>query len=230
MISLKNVSVLKPGFFHRDPVLLNATATFGARERVGILARPGTGKSSIARMLCGIDQPDSGTIERSGRISWPIGFAGFLHPQLKVGENIEYFARLVGVSASATARFCVDFCRIVDLLDRKMQDMTPTQRALLSYACSLSVDYPSMWIADEVITVGEPHERARCDEILKERLSSGGLILVSRNIRQLGHYCDRHYVLLNCQLLPCDDLVAAQNVLEQFSANAISPVKEFENV
>lgn len=218
MITLQDVSLLTPGFLQRDPILLHADVTFATGERVGILAKPGTGKSSIARMLSGVEEPDGGTITRRGRVSWPIGFAGFLHPFLTVGENIDYFARLVGIDPEETASFCVDFCGTAGLLDLPMQNVSPTQRALLSYACAMAVDYPTTWIADEVITVGEPHDRDRCEKILASRLETGGLIFLSRNIRQLKQYCERFYVLLNCQLVPCDDLVAAQRALDRISA------------
>lgn len=214
MIELRDVSLLKPGFRERTPILLNANITFESGSRVGILAKPGSGKSSIARLLSGVDEPDEGYITRHGRVSWPIGFAGFLHPNLTVGENINFLARLAGVDAAEMAAFCLDFCRTKDLLVTQMQNVPPTQRALLSYACAMAIDYPTTWIADEVITVGETADRDRCDEILASRLESGGLIFLSRNMRQLKQYCDTYYVLLNCQLVPCNDLVTAQRALD----------------
>lgn len=214
MITLQNVSLLTPGFRERAPILLNANITFQTGVRIGILAKPGSGKSSIARLLSGVEDPDEGTITRQGRVSWPIGFAGFLHPNLTVGENISFLARLTGVDAAEMAAFCIDFCRNDDLLALQMQNVSPTQRALLSYACAMAIDYPTTWIADEVITVGETADRDRCDEILESRLETGGLIFLSRNIRQLKQYCDTFYVLLNCQLVPCDDLATAQRALD----------------
>lgn len=214
MISLENVSLLKPGFRYRDPILLNANVTFGMGERVGILAAPGSGKSSLARLFAGIDAPDNGTIHRGCRVSWPIGFAGFLHPNLSVGENLVTLARLTGLSADAVTGFCQEFCGDPDLPRRRMQDLSPTKRALLGYACSVSVPGPAMWIADEVITIGEPSDRARCDEILAERLKQGGLVFLSRNARQLQAYCDRFLVLINQRLVECADLGVAQEALK----------------
>ena len=214
MIALNNVSLLKPGFRERPPILQNASVVFGSKERVGIYAMPGSGKSSLARLLAGIDQPDVGTIRREGRVSWPIGFAGFLHPNLTVHENINNFARRVGVEPEAVIVFCREVFGLEYAPSKVMQDLSPTQRALLAYACSLSIDGPATWIADETITVGEPADRAACDAILAERLKIGGLVFLSRNIRQLATYCDRFLVLLNRRLVPCADLAVAQEALE----------------
>ena len=214
MIQLENISLLTPGLRERKPILLEASETFGSRERVGILALPGSGKSTLARVLAGIETPDAGHVHREGRVSWPIGFAGFLHPNLSVRDNLDIFARMSGLDPDAVFAFCEDFCAIPDLGARTMQTITPTQRALLAYACALSVPGPAMWIADEVITVGEPRERARCDALLAERLDTGGLIFISRNPRQLRTYCDRFLVLIRNRLVPCTDLDMAKDALE----------------
>ncbi len=214
MIELQNVDLLTPGFVKRAPILLDANVVFGTGERIGILAAPGSGKSSLARLLSGIDHPDRGTVKHSGRVSWPINFAGYLHPELSVLENISIFARLVGVSPTSVTDFCRETFGIGHLFARQMKDLPPTQRALLSYACAMSIEGPATWIADETITVGEPRDRAVCDSVLADRLKEGGLIFLSRNARQLTAYCDRFLVLLNRRLVSCDDLKVAQQALD----------------
>lgn len=214
MITLENVTMLKPGFGRRDPILVDASATFLMGERAGILAAPGTGKSTIARLLSGVEPPDMGVVHARCNVSWPIGFAGFLHPNLSVRDNLSIFARLVGMPLQDVMDFCVDFCAIDRLRQKKMSDLTPTQRAMLAYACALSNTQPTMWIADEVITIGEPRDRKRCDEILSERLERGGLVFLSRNTRLLKAYCERYFVLINKRLVPCADLDVAQEALD----------------
>ena len=226
MITLQHVSLLKPGFRQRAPILLDATVTFGPRERVGILALPGSGKSSLARLFAGIDPPDSGVVSHQGRVSWPIGFAGFLHPYLTVGDNLNIFARLVGAEIDAVRDFCQWFCEIPDLAGQRMRNLSPTQRALLGYACSLSLDGPAIWIADEVISVGESRHRDRCDAVLAERLETGGLIFLSRTPRLLKLYCDRFCVLLNHRLVACDDLQVAHQALLLAATTAPAPTPE----
>lgn len=229
MIALENVSILTPGIRRREPVLMDATATFEPGERVGILAAPSTGKSSIARLLSGIDGPDRGRVRRDGPVSWPIGFAGFLHPYLTVRDNLGIYAKLVGMAPQAVMEFCIDFCRIDGLHRKKMSDLTPTQRALLAYACVMSKPGRAMWIADEVITVGEPRDREACDAVLSERLEDGGLVFLSRNARQLKLYCNRFLVLINRRLVPCDDLEIAREALDRSTAATPYPGAKSED-
>lgn len=214
MIELRNVSLYAPGLFQRQPILLDASARFGPRERVGILAAPGSGKTTLARLLAGIDRPDRGTVLSSGRISWPIGFAGFLHPEITVRANLETFARLVGMTPASVVAFCEAFVGIDGLPGMLMRQLTPTQRATLAYACALAVPGPATWIADEVISVGEAQHRQRCNEILTERLTEGGLIFISRSPRLLRAWCHRYLVLIDRRLVPCEDVDVAQEALE----------------
>lgn len=214
MIALRNVSILTPGLTRRRPILLDASARFETGARVGILAAPGSGKSSLARLLSGIDTPDRGSVRREGRVSWPIGFAGFLHPELTVRANLASFARLVGMAPQAVCDFCDAFVGLDGLTDMRMKQLTPTQRAILAYACAVSVPGPATWIADEVISVGESLHRTRCNEILSDRLTEGGLIFLSRNPRLLKAWCDRFLVLIDHRLVPCEDVDVAQEALE----------------
>lgn len=214
MIEVRDIALMTPGLRHRRVILSDASFRVTQGERLGILAAPGSGKSTLARVLSGADRPDRGTVRREGRVSWPIGFAGFLHPELSVAENLETLARLIGMPLREVSGFCTDFTGIPGLAGRPMKTLTPTQRATLAYACALCVPGPATWIADEVISVGEPHHRRLCDRILGERLDEGALIFLSRNARQLKIWCNRFMVLIAGRLVPCDDLDVAQQALE----------------
>ena len=222
MIALDRVTILTPGLRHRRTLLSDASLRVDHGERLGILAAPGSGKSTLARVFAGIDQPDGGQIRREGRVSWPIGFAGFLHPELSVARNLATLARLTGMPEEEVTAFCEGFTGIPGLAARPMKTLSPTQRATLAYAAALCVPGPATWIADEVISVGEPHHRRLCDQILTERLQDGALIFLSRNARQLRLWCDRFMVLIAGRLVPCEDLDVAQEALELEAADRLA--------
>lgn len=223
MINLLNVSHWQPGSRRRSPIVLNCSLHCGPRDRIGILAAPGAGKTSLARLFCGIDQPDEGFVEIQGRASWPLGFAGFLHPELSVGQNIKTIAKLCGYAAEDAMAFVAGFVGIQGVLERKTENLSPSERAMVAYAISMSVPSDFL-IADEVITVGTPQMRSKCDEHLDDVLRDAGLVLISRSTRQLRRYCERYFVLIGHQLQPCLDLEAAQTALEM----AANPHNEME--
>ncbi len=205
MIALDNVSRIQRTDSGTIPLLTEASEYFGRHERVGILAAPGTGKSSVARLLSGIEKPDSGHVYREGKISWPIGFAGGFHPELTGAQNIRFLSELVGHDPLEAIAFCTEFADLGDSLSKKNKAFSSVERAMLSYSFSLSVPC-DMYIADEVIGVGDTDMRLRCSAILDQRLENAGLIFLSKNPAQLQKHCSRFLLLIESKLVPCYDL------------------------
>ncbi len=209
MIQLRNV---KHGRIGVRPMLDSISLQVPAGTRLGILATPGSGKSTLARILSGLQQPDQGDVHLTGDVSWPIGFAGFLHPHLSIEQNINVLARLKSVGPARYLAQCLTFADIHVAPDLMTRDLTPTQRALLGYAAAVTLRWDFL-IADEVITVGNPELRAKCDAFLDGLPSDVGLVFLSRNPAQIQRYCDHHLVLLNGKLRPCPDLQAGLDAL-----------------
>ncbi|MEQ1555835.1 MAG: ATP-binding cassette domain-containing protein, partial [Gallionella sp.] len=63
-------------------VLDDVSLTIHAGEKVGILGRNGTGKSTLIRLISGAEQPTSGNIHRGMSVSWPLAFGGAFQASL----------------------------------------------------------------------------------------------------------------------------------------------------
>ncbi|MFV0300482.1 MAG: ATP-binding cassette domain-containing protein [Paracoccus sp. (in: a-proteobacteria)] len=191
---------------------------FGGGEKIGILTASGGGKSTLARLLSGIDLPDLGSIRRQGRISWPVGFAGILHPDLLVIENLNIIAGLLGENRRTFVGFCDSFAGLGDLLYARMSRVTPAERALLGYCCSLAVQY-DMYISDEAFGVGSGDLRLKSEALFKQRLASAGMIYLSSSPAYLEKHCDRYFCLLNGRLIGIDDPAIGAQALSLVSAS-----------
>jgi ATPase subunit of ABC transporter with duplicated ATPase domains len=80
-------------------VLDRVSLTVGPRSRVGVVAPNGTGKSTLLRILAGIDAPDTGQVTRTP----PTATVGYLpqEPDRRTGETVRAFlARRTGVAAA----------------------------------------------------------------------------------------------------------------------------------
>jgi len=214
MIVLENVSRIQRTNTGTLLLLSHANEHFGRDERVGILAAPGSGKSSIARLLAGIEKPDTGHIYREGKTSWPIGFAGGFHPELTGAQNITFLSELVGQDPLETIAFCIEFANLGESLSKKIKTYSSLERAIVAYSFSLAVPC-DMYIADEVVEVGDLDLRMRCNAILDQRLERAGLIYLSKNPSQLEKHCTRFLLLIEGQLVPCDDLKLGVEALMQ---------------
>ncbi|HSP72611.1 MAG TPA: ABC-F family ATP-binding cassette domain-containing protein [Gaiellaceae bacterium] len=83
-------------------VLDRVSCTVGPRHRVGVVAPNGTGKSTLLKILAGIDAPDAGTV----MLAPPAATVGYLpqEPERRPGETVRaYLARRTGVAAAEAA-------------------------------------------------------------------------------------------------------------------------------
>ncbi len=184
------------------PILLDVSVDFGQREKVGILAASGTGKSTIARMLAGIEAPDSGQILRRGWVSWPLGFAGGFHPELTLRKNYVLLSDILGLPLANVIAFCCEFGQLEAALDQPAKSLSPAARLAAAYCFSLATPCQT-YVADDVIGFGEGLVRKKTEAMLKYRLESAGLVFISKNPSQLSEFCDRFFVLLGGKLVPC---------------------------
>ncbi len=83
-------------------VLDRVSCTIGPAHRVGVVAPNGTGKSTLLKILAGLDAPDSGTVT----LTPPSATVGYLpqEPERRTGETVRaYLARRTGVAAAEHA-------------------------------------------------------------------------------------------------------------------------------
>ena len=66
-------------------------------DKLGVLGRNGAGKSTLIRMISGAELPDSGTIERSMSVSWPLAFGGAFQISLTGLDNLRFLCRVYNV-------------------------------------------------------------------------------------------------------------------------------------
>ena len=195
------------------PILGGVSAIFRPGERIGILAVLGGGKSTLARLLCGIEKPYAGTLERKGRVSWPIASGGFFHSELTGAENLAIAARAVGADPVDTLAFCVRLTGQPDGFSRRMKLYAPSVRVALACAFSFS-QHRDWYIADETIGFGERQQRERSDAMLRRRLAQAGLVFITRNVTQMDRWCDRYFALHGGKLIEVDSAKMAAAVLD----------------
>ncbi|MBM3598362.1 MAG: amino acid ABC transporter ATP-binding protein [Alphaproteobacteria bacterium] len=81
--------------YGRLTVLDNIDMSVAPREKIAVIGASGSGKTTILRLLIGLDRPDSGTIEIDGRYLWHEMKDGKLEP---AGErNARQVRRAVGM-------------------------------------------------------------------------------------------------------------------------------------
>lgn len=174
----------------RKHVLRGVTASFRRGERVGILGRNGTGKSTLVRILGGVEAPTRGTIRRSMTVSWPIGLAAGFQGSLSGADNSRFIARIYGKKASETVDFVESFAELGEYLNMPVNTYSSGMRSRLGLAISLAVDF-DCFLVDEALAVGD----TKFGRAFAARLQRAGLILVTHQPSLVRQLCNRAAVL-----------------------------------
>jgi capsular polysaccharide transport system ATP-binding protein len=205
MIRLERITKTYSTRGGRRRVLDNVSATFEAGHNFGILGINGAGKSTLIRLLAGCELPDSGTIRRRARVSFPLGFGGTFHGALSGRENTRFLARIYGAAMRSMLDYVECFSELGEYFDMPVNTYSAGMRARLAFAACLAIDF-DVYLVDEATEVGDHRFRRKCAEAFRARIAHCDIILVTHNAETLRQYCDRGAILAGGALTLFDDL------------------------
>lgn len=199
MIHLDNVYKFYQIDRYRKTVLNFVTMNFEPGRSYGIMGVNGAGKSTLMRILAGTELPNSGRVRRTARVSWPLGFAGGLHPGMTGRENCHFVARIYGMEPRKVTEFVEDFAEIGPYLDAPMKTYSSGMGQRVAFGLSMAIDF-ECYLIDEVMAVGDARFAQKCKAEFDKRKQYADIILISHSIQNILEYCERGLVLSNGQL------------------------------
>ena len=200
----------------RPPAVDDVSFTVARGETLALIGESGSGKTTIARSLMGLMQPQSGEITLCGHImtpqtNWRATRAkvammfqdptGSLSPRVPLGEQIVEPLIVHGRAAEATRARALELLAQVGL-DARFADRYPhevsggqARRAGVARALALS---PELIIADEPTAGLDVSIQGEVINLLNELQERRGLsiLLITHNMAVVRHAADRVLVLL----------------------------------
>lgn len=195
----------------RRVVLRDANIMFRSGVNMGILGLNGAGKSTLMRLIGGSERPDSGTVIRKARVSWPIGFSGGFHGSLTGRENLRFTCRIYGADTRRVTAFVEDFTELGPYMDMPVRTYSSGMKSKLAFGLSMAIGF-DFYLIDEAYSVGDASFQARAEHVFKERRASSTLIVVSHSVATIRKNCDSAAVLhggLLCAYDRLDDALGA---------------------
>lgn len=205
MITLRNVCKDYPTRAGPRRVLNDINLTIRPGERVGILGRNGAGKSTLIRMISGAELPDSGQIERSMSVSWPLAFGGAFQGSLTGLDNLRFICRIYGVDPADKEAFVADFSELGIYLNEPVKSYSSGMRARLAFAISMVIEF-DCFLIDEIVAVGDSTFHSKCMVELFEKRADRSKIIVSHQPHYIRQHCNRASVLSGGKLHHYDNL------------------------
>ena len=178
--------------------------SFSVREGeiFGLLGANGSGKTTLMRLMVGLLRSDGGTLSVHGEPPSPrqsprVGYMpqlNALYEELSIRENVDFFARMYGMSDRRSRGQSVkDAIDTVDLAPRSADPvlkLSGGMRQRVSLAIAL-VHRPPLLLLDEPTVGLDPDVRAVFWERFKRMAQSGTTIMVSSHTMDDAAHCDR---------------------------------------
>lgn len=205
---------------HKDDfwALRDISFDIEAGTTVGLVGANGSGKSTLLKTIGGILQPNSGTVERRGRLAALLELGAGFHPDLTGRENVYLNAAILGLSRKQTDGYfdsIVEFSEIEDFIDTQVKFYSSGMYVRLAFAIAVHVD-PDILLVDEVLAVGDEPFQLKCMNKIKEFQTEGRtIVLVTHNSSQVVDLCDRAIVLSHGSVVFDGDAVSGIEALRR---------------
>ncbi|RWR10218.1 ABC transporter ATP-binding protein [Paenirhodobacter populi] len=186
-------------------IMRGLTLSLPRERNVALVGRNGAGKSTTLKLISGNLMPDRGTIIRHGRVSWPMGFSGGMHPALTGRQNARFIARIYGADTDEMADFVADFSELGAFLDMPVQTYSSGMRARLAFGISLAAEFDT-YLIDEITEVGDAAFRKKCRDAFRARMQTAQVIVAAHSEATLRSMCDSVLLLDNGVVRWFDDL------------------------
>ena len=179
-------------------------------KSLGMLAPNGTGKTTLINMMAGLEKPDEGTITRKCRISFPLGFMGGVINKLSAMENSRYIARIYGLDPDYVEAFCRWLCGIEEYFDMPVGTYSSGMKQRFTFALMLALEFNIYLIDEGMPSATDVEFNRKAGDVLRERLESTTIIIVSHQAATLERFARSAAVLRNGQLYMFDTLEEAR--------------------
>ena len=198
----------------RKVILDRASFRVEQGQSLGILAPNGTGKTTIINMMAGLEKPDEGTITRTSRISFPLGFMGGVVSRHTARENARYIVRLYDLDPDYVEAFCRWLCGIEEYFDQPLGTYSQGMKSRFTFSLMLALDFDIYLIDEGMPQTTDALFNRRAGEILRERLETTTVIIVSHQARTLERFARSAAVLRDGKLHMFDTLEEAKELYD----------------
>ncbi len=214
MLEFDNVSKSFWTGSQRKVILDRTSFRVDLGESLGILAPNGTGKTTMIRMMAGLEKPDEGEIRRGCRISFPLGFMGGVISKHSAMENARFIARLYGLDPDYVESFCRWLCGLGEYFDQPIGTYSSGMRSRFTFSLMLALDF-DMYLIDEGMPNSTDVEfNRKAGDILAERLRTTTIIIVSHQPAILEKFARKAAVLMDGKLHMFETLEEAKQLYD----------------
>ena len=214
MISIKNASViftgnlnksfLKGGFLQKTTYNQYALSEINIElhegDRVAIIGKNGSGKTTFLRMLAGIHTPTSGKVSSKGSISCLTQIGLYADGEMTGRDviNLEAIGRgLTGEDQKKVVGKSIEWTELADAIDRPIKTYSAGMQLRVAVVSSTIIS-TDILLMDEWLSVGDIEFQEKTELRLQKLLKSSNIfVIATHSMEVVRNLCDKVIILDN---------------------------------
>jgi ABC-2 type transport system ATP-binding protein len=200
--------------------LQNIDLTINPGEVVGVIGRNGSGKSTLLRVVSGVIQPITGTVQVKGMISPLLELGGALNSELTGRENAYLYGALFKFSREQMDEMIpqiIAFSELGTFFDIPIKTYSSGMVARLAFSVATQMQ-PEILLLDEILSVGDEQFQKKSFLRIKKLIDRGSIVvMVSHSSDVIQRLCTRAVYLVSGRVVADGK---PQSVLEKYHKEA----------
>lgn len=186
------------------PILRDINFKAEKGDKIGIVGRNGSGKSSLLKVIAGIYPISQGNMNVSGRIAplieMGIGFDSELSGRQNIKLGLLYSGRIHEYSKEFE-EMVIDFSELKDHIDLPLKNYSSGMVARLAFSTSIFQE-PDILLLDEVFAAGDSSFLAKSKDLMAKKFERVPIsILVNHDSAQILDMCNKCFWMENGRIL-----------------------------
>lgn len=185
----------KPGLFSEHVAVDHINLEIKRGEKVAFIGRNGAGKSTLLKLITGVIEPTTGSIDVASRIHALLQIGTGFHPEFTGRENVYSYLAQLGVDGGEAHRKVeeiIEFAELEEYIDQPIKTYSTGMGVRLMFAASTAIS-PDILVLDEVLGVGDAYFSQKSYERIKSMCDAeqATLLLVSHDLYSAMNICNR---------------------------------------
>lgn len=205
----------------RHYVFKDLNALLPENKSVAILGKNGVGKSTLLRIIGGIDFADHGKVITQKTISWPVALSGGFQGSLTARQNVRFVARLYLSHEDEVNRvieFVESFADIGKYFDMPIKSYSSGMKGRVGFGLSMAFNF-DYYLLDEAGAVGDANFRKKSQKFLDELKQKSNIIMVSHDLNDLTRNCDVAFLMRQGKVEFFENVAEAIEVYKAYALN-----------
>lgn len=212
-VKIKNLSIVLGG---QIKALKHINLELPPGKITGFIGPSGAGKTTLIKCIVGRLEVSKGSVDIFGL---PAGSPNLrssvsymtqelsVYTDLTVSENLGYFARMVGLSRTETAKTIKDLLQVIDMPDKAntlVSNLSGGQKQRVSLAIAL-IGAPKLMVLDEPTTGLDPALRENLWRLFYKIAAGGTTLIISSHSMDEAGRCEDLVLIREGEIIAHDE-------------------------